>query len=103
MFPPVSPRDRRDDKGMFTRVFRLNQELSQARAEQAFWSAKDQHLQQEVIIKQQDEAEAAYQKHEAQYATVNAWGLQVEALINDMKEGIMHVDVWSGQGSRNFS
>ncbi|KAL0046468.1 hypothetical protein WJX82_001491 [Trebouxia sp. C0006] len=30
---------------MFPRIFRLNQELSQARAEAAFWSAKDQRLQ----------------------------------------------------------
>ena len=45
----------------------------------------------QVLIKQQDEAEAAYQKHTAQYAKVNTWGLQLDTLKHDMKEGIMHV------------
>ncbi|DBA90821.1 TPA: hypothetical protein ACH3X1_004024 [Trebouxia sp. C0004] len=68
MFPPVSPRDRRDDKGMFTRVFRLNQELSQARAEQAFWSAKDQHLQQEVF-----DLSSAFARLRHQNQGVSSW------------------------------
>lgn len=46
----------------------------------------------QVLIKQQDEAEAANQKHKAQFDhKVNAWGLQVDSLKQDMKEGILHV------------
>ena len=45
----------------------------------------------QVIIKQQDEAEAAYRKHKGQFVEVKAWGLQVAAMKDKMKEGILHV------------
>jgi len=45
----------------------------------------------QIIIKKQDEAEAASQKHKAQHAKVNAWGLQVAALKNDMEASIKHL------------
>ncbi len=54
-------------------------------------SLRTNNVPAQVIIKQQDEAEAAYQKHKAQHAKVKAWGLQVAALKHDMKEGIKHV------------
>ena len=46
----------------------------------------------QVIIKQQDEAEAAFEKHNAQLAKVRARGLQVAALKYDMEEGINHAN-----------
>ncbi len=55
------------------------------------FSLRTNNVSAQVIIKQQDEAEAAYQRHKAQFAKVNAWGLQVDTLKHDMKEGIMHV------------
>lgn len=45
----------------------------------------------QVIIKQQDEAEAAYRKHKAEFVEVKVWGLQVAAMKDKMKEGILHV------------
>ena len=54
-------------------------------------NASAQVLIKQVLIKQQDEAEAANQKHKAQFDKVNAWGLQVDTLKHDMKEGIVHV------------
>lgn len=45
----------------------------------------------QVIIKQQDEAEAAYRKHKAEFVEVKAWGLQVAAMKDKMKEGILRV------------
>jgi len=54
-------------------------------------SLKTNNESAQVLIKQQDEAEAANQKHKAQFDKVNAWGLQVDTLKHDMKEGIVHV------------
>ncbi len=54
-------------------------------------SLKTKSIYAQVLIKQQDEAKAANQKHKAQFFKVNAWGLQVDTLKHDMKEGIMHV------------
>ncbi|DBA75642.1 TPA: hypothetical protein ACH3X2_009074 [Trebouxia sp. C0005] len=47
-----------------------------------------------VISKQQDQAEAAFEKNKAQLAKVRARGRQVAALKYDMEEGILAV--WSG-------
>lgn len=45
----------------------------------------------QVIIKQQDVAEAAWEKHRAQLAKVRARGLQMAAVKYDMETGIKHV------------
>lgn len=45
----------------------------------------------QVIIKQQDAAEAAFERHNAQLAKVNAWSRQVNTLKHDMTKGIKHV------------
>lgn len=49
------------------------------------------HRINKVIIKQQDAAEAAFERHNAQLAKVNAWSRQVNTLKHDMTKGIKHV------------
>jgi len=54
-------------------------------------SLRTNNVSVQVIIKQQDEAEAAYRKHKARFVEVKAWALQVAAMRNKMEEGILHV------------
>lgn len=50
------------------------------------------HRINKVIIKWQDEAEAAFEKHKAQLAKVNAWSLQLDSLKYDMKKSMKRAE-----------
>ena len=50
------------------------------------------HALAQVIIKRQDEAEAAFEKHKAQLAKVNAWSLQLDSLKYDMKKSMKRAE-----------
>lgn len=55
------------------------------------------------MIRQQDEAEAAYQKQKAQHVKERAWGRQVAALKVNMEACITHIkdSVGIGQTSED--